>query len=390
MAGRRTFSLLCIAFFLFSFGNSAFNLLPKHFELSGFAPRTIGFIMGAAPIGGLVLLPVLIAAIDRYRLRVLIATAILLQVLVSALYLVSVTPNALYALPRFLQGIVTTVAMVGFNAAVSRGTVDRQRLHRFTVFGMMGPLGSLSGIGLGEPIYDAYGLMILYLLAAIAFAVALTIVVSMTGCFPENRPTKNTDSVNVRERKPFFQILTREVPHSVAFSILILGVAMGTVVTFIPSAVMTAGMTQIRPFFVAYPIAIITVRVAMTGVLKRVPNHILVALPLFGLPATLFAIPLVSSASDLAIAGALYGMSHGILSPILISTFLSRARKTHHGGMSALFQFLFNIGTFAAANIGGLLAEIHVHWAFWFAGILSLVGTLWGLFGIHKLGLRQA
>jgi predicted MFS family arabinose efflux permease len=126
----------------------------------------------------------------------------------------------------------------------------------------------------------------------------------------------------------------------------------------------------------------------MTGVLNSMPKHALVILPLLGLPASLLVIPLVESPLALAGAGALYGLSHGILSPVLVSTFLSRASDARQGRMSTLFQLLFNLGTFGAANVGGLLAEIQVHWTFMAAGTLALLGAVAALTRLRRLGIR--
>jgi len=386
-----------MAFFFAAFGNSAFNLLPKHFELSDFGPRTIGFIMGAAPIGGLVVLLPLMATIDRYRLRVVIALAVLLQILVTSLYLVPVRPPVLYAVPRFLQGSLTTATIVSFNAVVSRSATGDRRLQRFTLFGMMGPLGSLASVGIGEPIYDNSGLPALYLLAAGAFAGAVLLMSALRGRLADRRrPRQTSDSAADRggetgRNRGLGQLRALFVagfPYTVSFLILILGVAMGTVITFIPLVVLDAGLERIRPFFVAYPLAIIGVRVAMTGVLDRVPKHALVVAPLIGLPATLLLIPTVGSPAGLAAVGALYGLSHGILSPVLVSTFLSRASDAQQGRMSTVFQLLFNLGTFVAANAGGLLAEIHVHWTFIAAAGLALFASAAAVTRLRRLGIR--
>jgi MFS family permease len=265
--------------------------------------------------------------------------------------------------------------ITGFNATVSRAVSQEKRSSRFSLFQLMGPLGSLIGVSVGEPLYDSIGLWAVYLFSLGAYLWAAGVLVLRAGSREGRAGNGASGEAEQFTLATFRTILRRPNALVLGVWVLVLGAAMGTMMNFIPKAALDAGLTRIRPFFIAYPAAVIAVRLGSSRLLDHVHKRHAILAPLLILPVTLWLAPEVTTPFQLAVAGAAYGLCHGVLSPVLVATFLSQAPESFQGRMSLLFQMLFNLGTFAATNLGGWLAEASLGWAFRSVGLFALVGT---------------
>ncbi len=363
---------IALSFYLAITGNDSYDLLPKHFELNGFSPATTGLIMSFTGLGGMLILPFLFFVVDVFKKKSILTAALLLQAVIPLFYLVPLPQNVLYAVPRLFQGSMAAVVLINFTTVQSYVIPPEKRSRGFALFGIMGQLGLFSSILFGEILYDAFGFLALYLFTAVIF-IGAAIVLQF---FPEN---KYLEKHPLPRFSDFLTVLRQKEVYPALFWIFILGSGFGTILSFLPKVVLDAGLKQIRPFYIAFPITVIILRFTVSSYFDRLHKHTVLFLPLLLLPLSLALSTFIKNYTVLIITGILYGFSHGILFPVLLAYLIDYSPFNFRGRMSLLFQLFFNLGIFISSNIGGILAGYSVSLTFFVmagctsAGILLLI-----------------
>ena len=382
---NKAFLTLWFGLFFGIAGQEVYNLLPKHFELQNFAPETVGFIMGFTGFGGLFILPLLLLVIDRYSKRRILLFLLTLHAFIPLLYFLPLSPHYLYFFPRFLQGILISGLMISFTSLQSYVIEPERRGHGYAVFGIMGQLGLLTGVNLSELLYDRWGLTAAYLLSLALFGLAFLVVRSLQD------PAGSEGSVRLRGKASFggikgdtgvsvlagfWKIMKKKGVYPILLRVVLLGFGFGFLLAFIPKIAFSGGLTKVRPFYTAYPITVLLVRIFASPYFDRLPRN-LVQLPgLLALPASFILAVGADTGWKLALVGILYGVAHGILFPVLISILMNYADEDFRGRMSVFFHFFFNGGMFVAANAGGLLIAVSLPFALVLSALFSFTGLL--------------
>jgi len=366
---NRGFLLLWFGLLLGGAGQELYNLLPKHFELQGFSSETVGFIMSTTGLGGLLVLPLLALFIDRFQKRRILIAVLSAHALVPLLYLLPLRPNILYALPRLLQGVQIAIMMITFTALLSYVVAPERRGQGYAVFGIMGQLGLFLGMNFGELFYDFAGLPAAYGLSLLFFISALLLIRSL-------REPEETRGTKISLKEGIAEMLRVEGIRETFFRAVILGFGFGFLMAFVPKIAISGGLEKIGPFFAAYPLTVVVVRLSSSVFLDRLPRAVLSLPPLVALPLVFIIAVGVDTPLELALIGLLYGIAHGLLFPVLMSTLMNASSSTFRGRASVVFHLFFNGGMFLAANIGGLLIAVSLPFALYACAALTASALL--------------
>ena len=158
------------------------------------------------------------------------------------------------------------------------------------------------------------------------------------------------------------------------FWVFSLGSGFGTILAFMPDLVLERGIGVVRPFYLAYPAAVATVRLGFGHLFDRHSLPRVVLLPLAMLPACMIFIWQADSWLLLAAAGAAYGIAHGVLFPALMGYLMDNSPPHFRGRMSLVFNMCFSGGIFGAANIGGLFVDGSVQPVFFWMALYTAAG----------------
>ncbi|MFW5800619.1 MAG: MFS transporter [Spirochaeta sp.] len=372
MEQRRTipFTVFFLAGALFAgvSGNESFNLLPKHLALEGIHPAVTGFIMSFTGVGGIIVLPFLAFFVDHFRAKDILAAAILLNIAVPLLYFVPMPAAELYAVPRALQGSLFAIMMVGFNAALGHSLPAGNRSRGFALFGLMGQAGGLTAIAIGELIFDAGGLSRLYIFSLTLFMLSLVLL----RLFPEKKHQHNGTDPKLSDFGEVFSDRTFLAP---LFWVFVLGSGFGTSLAFLPDLVLERGLGMVSPFYIAYPVAVTTIRLGFSRHFDRFPLRKVLCIPILMVPVGLLSAYFAQGVVLLAAAGACYGIAHGVVFPTLMGYLMDRSPVHFRGRMSLVFNLHFSLGLFAAGNLGRLFIVGE-----------SVQGAFLGMAGITSLG----
>ncbi len=307
--------------------------------------------MSFTGLGGMLFLPLLALVMDKYRQKYFIGGGWLLYLLASLAYFAQPADPRFFALPRMMQGAVMTLAMTSTVTAASHILPAKDRSRGYALIGVLGQLGAMAGVAFSELVFDARGFGSLFLLASVFLSLG-----SLAAfLFPEDPPENHAGSGGVKD----FAILGKNPSVLLLLFLgLILGTGFGTTLSFLPDLVLGRGIAVVKPYYIAYPAAVIGLRLIASHWFNRVPPVLLLTVPLAMIPTALLIIAGLQGSFGLVAAGIAYGTAHGVLFPVIQAELINRAGEGFRGRMALLFQFVFNLGIFFAANIGGILSGI--------------------------------
>jgi len=330
----------------FGFSFSSFFLLPKFLEQRlGATPSAMGQVVGRGPLSGVLAVPLVAWAIDRWhRKRLLVAGTALGALAAFAHMSIDQVGLSLYAL-RAVQGLAF---LVTFNTAATLAVElsPPERLSQALGYFGVAMLGTNAlAPALVEPLADSLGWGAAFCVAGGAATLACFLAL-----FTESpQVASNTSSNSVTS------LWNRHIV-SVSYTSMLMGVGFGALVTFAQPFALSLGDREVRGLFIGYTITAVAVRVVLGGLADRV-GRLRVA---FGSMVLYAAVILSTSrmqAGWLFEIGLGLGVAHGLLYPALNALIVENVAPTIRGAVMTTFNGAFNLG-FALSALGfGTVAE---------------------------------
>ncbi|MFP4363623.1 MAG: MFS transporter [Spirochaetia bacterium] len=363
------FIFLALALYTGVTGNDSYNLLPKFFALQGIAPSQTGFIMSFTGMGGMLVLPLLALFVDHFKQKRILTAALVIQLVVPLAYFLPLPFPRLFAVPRFIQGAMFATMMISFTAALSHVVPPGSRSKGYALFGIMGQLGGMTSVAIGEVVFDSFGLAALYAFTSVLFLCSVT--------FLQFYPEKKIDHGEYQPKiTDFIHVFKNRKIYPALVYIFVLGCGFGTLLSFLPDLVLARGIDIVKPFYIAYPLTVALIRIALIPFFDKLPAKYVIFIPLLMVPVSLFTVASVNSIILLVCAGVFYGIAHGVLFPVLLGFLMDHSPANFRARMSLVFQIFFNLGLFISANLGSLFALNSVAGAFIGMGIITTIGII--------------
>ena len=344
----RDFYFLTAANFVFFLNFASFFLLPVHLHDLGASPETIGYVMGTAGFAGIVVLPFLGVLLDRVDRRRFVIVGGVVMALASFAYLVvpDLSP-ALYVL-RAVQGFAFTSAFVTASTLAAELAPAPIRGRALGLFGISTLLTHAIAPAVGEVIARRFGFGALF-----AFAGSLGFVSVGLALAVHPPPAHARRAVAGTGRS-----LRREpVLWLAAATMVACGMGFGTVLTFVPTFVHVAGIERVAPFFLAYSLAAIGVRLAFGGLSDRVGRRP-VLFPAMGLLAlAIAALGAVGGVVALVAVGLCFGAGQGMVYPTANALMVDLSHAGNLGRVQTLFSGSFSCGVAISSFVFGGIIE---------------------------------
>jgi MFS family permease len=333
------------ASFLFNSSTSFFLLLPIYLQQSGSSPAQIGLVAGLLRAGSLVARPVGGRLLDRLgRRHVIGAGAILATLAILSLFLFP-RIGAPFLLMRVLQGVGASLIDSGLGAVVADLSPPGARAQVFAIYTVWINLAGAIMPGAGEAIVFRGGFFALFGAAAMALAAGFVLVLRL----PETARPRAEQPESLRG------IMAGSGPFLLGG--LIVGLAFGTLSTFVPVARIAASPGRVGMFFFAYSFGLVVVRLAGGLGISRLA-HPSMLLPAYGvIAAGLAALPLGNSALLLVLVGLCCGAGHGVVMPVLYALLLFGMPRDRRGWGVALLAAAYDMGVVLGTMGLGLVAE---------------------------------
>ena len=344
------FILAFAGHFVFALGFWTFVHLPGFLEELGGKEAEIGTIMGTIAISAILIRPWIGKAMDsRGRRPVVIFGAIIYFIATSAYLSVDSLGPWVYVI-RIIHGLgEAALFSVMFTIAADAVPASR-RTEGIAIFGVSGLLPLSMGGLLGDWILSNWDYHMLFTVSAVISLVAMFVCLGIPETRPDvtNRGTANSGILSVflnRSLRPLW--------------VLTLGFTFGitSYFTFLKTYIADGEIGSVGSFFLAYSIASVGLRVFFSWIPERLGLKRTLIPSLLCLIAGILVLGNATSGTQIAIAGALCGLGHGYIFPILSALVVTRTEVAFRGVAMTLFTALFDVGALIGAPLLGWVIE---------------------------------
>jgi MFS family permease len=333
---------------------SAFFLLPLYVLEEGGSQGDVGMVMGIFSMASAVCRPWISSMIDRIGRKRSYTLGSILMLTAPLLYLGLHDPLGtyypLFILLRLMHGVglaICFTAVFTFMADI----LPQGRLNEgIGMFGISGLLGIALGPILAEATLARYGFTGLFLVAGSLAATALLAHQPLQES--HTRHTSTTD-----RHVSFFGLLKREKFIVVGLLSLMFGVGLAATGSFVAPLAEARGLGYISIYFFCYSGGAIAVRFVSGKLADEVGERAILPYGIFLYIAGILVLPFTYSALLLCVAGALSGIGHGLLFPLLNTMAVRDEPGNLRGKATGIFTGGIDTGIFAGSLILGYIGD---------------------------------
>jgi predicted MFS family arabinose efflux permease len=349
-ATSRQFALLLGLQFAFGIAFSIFVLLPKILAASLHAgPEGIGVVMSMFSFAGVAAVPFVGARVDRPGRPRLIVGGTALMLVSSLGYLAVDRVGPLAMALRAAHGVAYTVVFVS-GAALAADLAPPGRMARtMALYGSANLVTNAIAPLFAEPLIDRLGYRSVFVVAAFASAVAMTLAIRLVERPPAAHAPGADGSLGA--------VLRRGRARRMLIVMSLAGVALGAMFTFSQPMAIERGIHHVGTFFVAYTVAVIVVRLGLHDLIDRVGPQRACVGALLAYTVVLLCMRFLGAHVGLAALGAAFGVAHGFLFPAAMALGILDLPTAERGRMLTLTNAGFIGGGAFVLPLGGVAAR---------------------------------
>ncbi len=365
--------------------------LPLFIETLGGSGQQIGIVMASFALGLLVARPYLSRLADeRGRKVVLLVGMSAIAVAPFGYLLVQFLPRAIVPLAiagvtlnldssilamigiRAFHGLSIAAFVVAYSALVLDLAPPANRGELIGYMTLVNPIGLALGPALGGFLYEATGFTTAFLAMGLLGIVGLVLVARL------HEPYQPRDVDEAAASKKFWGQLWSGRVRTPAIILLLVGLAFGTLSTFVPLYVREAGLAlNVGLIYTASAAASFMSRLVAGRASDRYGRgrFITVSLLLYSLGMGIFW--LAESAPMFLLAGLVQGFAGGTLIPMIAALMGDRSSPSDRGRTFGLAMVGFDVGIALAGPVFGTIADqIGYRGIFGLSGVMTLVGMV--------------
>lgn len=324
--------------------------LPLYIEDVGASKQEIGIVMGGFAIGLLLFRPMLGRMADKHGRKLLLLIGTFVATTAPFGYL-AFKAIPILMLVRIFHGISIAAFTTGYSALVADLAPVAIRGEIISYMSLTAPIGLAIGPALGGYLQAGTGYPFLFLLTAeLAF-------IGLLGVLQVNNPPVQKQQ-GAENNRNFWQILSSPRVRIPALVMLLVGVGVGAVHTFVPLFIKSTGVELNAGLF--YTIAAIgsfSIRVFAGKASDRLGRGLFIT---FGIVAYIIASLLLwvaNSTSVFIMAGLAEGCGGGTMISMMTTMMADRSLPQERGRIFAICIAGFDLGIAIAAPILGFMAQ---------------------------------
>jgi len=338
----RSFLLLCTAHLFHALGFWLFVYLPVYLETLGATKSMIGFVMGTAMVGSLLLRPTMGAMLDRWGRKPIYLLGGCLQFFACLLYLTVDRLGPWIFLVRALHGIGIGSIFAAFLAIASDIVPEQRRAEGFALWGLWGLLPMAIGPKAGDLLIQWQGYS-----GAFWGAVLMTLAALLCGLFIPDSLNRSLP----RPRRHFFRVVGHRPLRMVWAISIVFGVGIATYFSFVTVYASERGYQGINLYFAAYAAAAVGIRFFGARWPDRLGLLRMLKWTLATYAAGIGTISLSTGPWTFPISGFLCGLGHGYLFPILNALAVERSEPEERGSAVTAYTASTDLGMFLGAPL---------------------------------------
>ncbi|HIK45860.1 MAG TPA: MFS transporter [Leptolyngbyaceae cyanobacterium M65_K2018_010] len=366
--------------------------LPLFIETLGGSGQQIGIVMASFAIGLLVARPALARLADtRGRKRVMVIGLSAIALAPLGYLLVQALPQLLWPVTlaghtftvngsilamitiRAFHGLSIAAFVVAYSALVIDIAPATRRGELIGYMTLVNPIGMALGPALGGFLYEAAGFFVAFLVMGVLGGLGLVLVLRLREPYP---PASADGSPQGSDAHAFWSQLWTGRVRTPALVLLLVGLAFGTLSTFVPLYVREVGLAlNVGLIYTASAIASFISRLVVGRASDRYGRgrFITASLAIYSLAMGLFW--LADSAPLFLLAGLIQGFAAGTLVPMIAALMGDRSSPRDRGRTFGLAMVGFDVGIALAGPVFGTLADtLSYRGIFGLSGLMTLVG----------------
>ena len=353
---RRNLVILFAAGLLFwSSLTTLLPTLPLYVEYVGGTKQQIGLVMGCFAIGLLVFRPWLGQLADRRSRKLVLLIGLGATAAAPLGYMVGKSIPLLILLRAF-HGISIAAFTTGYSALVADIAPPKQRGEVIGYMSLVTAIGMAIGPALGGFLQASAGYNALFLLSSGLGVLGILFTTQIVN------PSVSTTQLKTSGDNPtdnrFWRLLISPRLRIPAIVLLLIGLAFGTLSTFVPLFIKSVGV-DLNPglFYTATAISSFSVRLIGGRASDRYGRGLLITISLIFYTLSMLFLWIATSANMFLLAGILEGMGAGILLPTIAAMLVDRAMPQERGRIFGVCMVGFDVGIAIAGPFLGLVAE---------------------------------
>lgn len=353
---RRNLVILFAAGLLFwSSLTTLLPTLPLYVEYVGGTKQQIGLVMGCFAIGLLLFRPWLGQLADRRSRKLVLLIGLGATAAAPLGYMVGKSIPLLIGLRAF-HGISIAAFSTGYSALVADIAPPKQRGEVIGYMSLVTAIGMAIGPALGGFLQASAGYNALFLLSSGLGVLGILFTTQIVN--PSISTTQSKTSGDNPADNRFWRLLISPRLRIPAIVLLLIGLAFGTLSTFVPLFIKSVGV-DLNPglFYTATAISSFSVRLIGGRASDRYGRGLLITISLIFYTLSMLFLWIATSANMFLLAGILEGMGAGILLPTIAAMLVDRAKPQERGRIFGVCMVGFDVGIAIAGPFLGLVAE---------------------------------
>lgn len=385
------FAWLVAAHFIQALAWSAMLLFPVYLAHLGASRVEIGAVMGAAPVGGLLLRPLVGWSLDAWgRKKTLAVGTVVTAASMFSIYAIEDIGPVAWAM-RFVFGMGVGTLFTGYFVLCADVVPEARRTEGIALFGISGLLPLLV-----NPFAAQIGIAAADLRWFLPLT-GLSVLLSLLALARVREPVKSTTLAGTLTPTGHGRVGLREVLgalteprlRSVWLITLVFASLIMLFASFATVAAGARGLARPSDFWLTYAAGAICVRLLGARLPDRLGVHNMVAPALAVLVVGALLMAGAQTTRGLQIAGLLAGLGHGFGFPVLASLVTARSTERVRGSALAMFTALWDVSLLVVPPLLGAVADAAGDAVmFALAAVLAIGGLLiWTLLE-HRWGAR--
>ncbi|MEH2202628.1 MAG: MFS transporter [Nostoc sp.] len=350
---RRNLLILFTAGLLFwSSLSSLLPTLPLYIDDVGASKQEIGLVMGSFAIGLLLSRPMLGRLADERGRKITLLIGTIVAAIAPFGYLATQSLGLLI-LVRIFHGISVAAFTTGYSALVADLAPAQTRGEIIGYMTLATPIGLAIGPALGGYLEATSGYGILFLLSAELGFVALLGILQVT-----NPPVQTREQTEGENRK-FWQILASPRVRVPTIVMLLVGLSLGAVHTFVSLFLKSAEVDfNGGLFFTAAAISSFSIRIFAGKASDRFGRGLFITFGIFCYVLALILLWQAYSPIVFLLAAIAEGAGGGTLISMMITMMADRSLPQERGKIFAICIAGLDLGIAIAAPLLGIIAEL--------------------------------
>lgn len=325
--------------------------LPLYIQDAGGTSQDIGIVMGAFAVGLLASRPSLATLADRRGRKIVLLIGIAVVAIAPLGYLLTDSIPLLMAIRAF-HGISISAFALAYTALVVDLSPVEHRGELIGYMSLVNPIGLALGPAIGGFLQEWVGYEPMFLAAAALGGLGWL----CTAQIQEPESIRQKDS-SPKPNSQFWQMLGSPRIRIPATVLLLIGLAFGTLSTFVPLFIKEVGVNlNVGLFYTAAAIASFAIRIVAGRASDRYGRGPFITLSLVFYTLAMTLLWQANSAASFLLAGAIQGAGSGTLIPMISALMADRSHADERGKVFGLCMVGFDVGIAIAGPISGAIA----------------------------------